>query len=379
MPEKKKLLYLRLTSSNFGGIERQIADLADAAAAHGAVEPALLTTDAGSQLAREFTAKGRAVHAVAMGRLGFAGAAARLERSLDFGTVAAVESHMFRESFYGRSIKRRFPRVAHVFRAHTYVDCSYIPEWRKRSYHWADRLTQRWVDGWAANGEYLKREIIERSGVDAGKVVSILNGVAATGVSAANLDGAPPSREAAMVANLIEHKGHDVLVEALALLKARGVALTVRLLGNAEADPALTARIKTLARERGVLDRLDFRGFADVAEGLRGVSVLLLPSDSEGLPLAVLEAMSRGMLVVASSVGAVPECVTDGRDGFLHPPRDPAALAAILERLYAAPAGAWAPVARAARRSWEERFTRERMTAELGRLYRERLGLEVYG
>ena len=111
---------------------------------------------------------------------------------------------------------------------------------------------------------------------------------------------------------------------------------------------------------------------------LRGVPVLLLPSDAEGLPLSVLEAMSLGMIVVASAVGAVPECVDHGRDGFLHAPRDPAALADILFMLYAAPPGAWAPVSRAARSKWEERFSRERMIAELGRVYRERLGLEAY-
>ena len=164
-----------------------------------------------------------------------------------------------------------------------------------------------------------------------------------------------------------------------ARLAAGGLAVRARLVGSTEADPACAARVKALSRARGVEELLDFRGFTeDVAAALRGIPVLVLPSDAEGLPVCVLEAMSLGKLVAASAVGAVPECVEDGRTGFLHPPRDPRALAALLGRLFSAPAAAWAPVSAAAREAWSGRFSEKRMIEGFGRVYRERFGLEAY-
>lgn len=375
-----KLLYLRETSANFGGIESQIDVLADAAA-RGALEPALLTSDGGSLLAGRFRRKGRAVHVVPLGRGGLLGAGRRLASVVDPSSVAVVESHMFRESFHARAIKRAHPSIVHVHRAHTYVDCSWIPEWRKRSYHWADRLTAGGVDAYLVNGAYLRDELVNRSGVAPGKVSVVLNGAPAPGAPDAPSAG-PGGRlvpEVAMVANVLEHKGHDVLVEALALLKAKGLPVRARLIGSTAADPACAARVNGLARARGVAELLDFRGFTeDVAGALKGVPVLVLPSDAEGLPVCVLEAMSLGKLVAASAVGALPECVEDGRTGFLHPPRDPAALAALLERLFSAPAAEWAPVSAAAREAWSARFSEARMIEAFGRVYRERFGLEAY-
>ena len=380
MSARKKILYLRETSANFGGIESQIATLADAAA-RGEFEPALLTSAPDTVLAERFRSKGRAVYVLPMGRGGWLGAARSLERLLDPASVAVVESHMFRESFYGRAIKRSHPAITHVHRAHTYIDCSWIPDWRKRAYHWADRATAGGVDAFIANGRGLRDELVGRAGIAPEKVFVVLNGAPAAGAPDAPVAeaGGRLRPEVAMVANLLEHKGHDILIEALALLKARGRVVRARLIGSTSSDAAFADRVKALARARGVLEQLEFAGFtSDIGAALRGVPVLVLPSDSEGLPVCVLEAMSLGKLVVASSVGAVPECVEDGRTGFLHPPRDPRALAAILDRLFGEPAASWSPVSGAAHAAWRERFTETRMIAEFGRVYRERFGLEVY-
>lgn len=381
MPERKLIVFLRAASGNYGGIERQIELHADAAASRGTFEPVLLTTDGSTRLARAFSRAGRRVLTMPMARADLLRAPERFRALADPASVAVLESHMFLESFAGRAIKARFPSVRHVFRAHTYVDCSRIPEWRKRAYHLLDRATARHVDLFLANGRLLAEEIIGRSGVDARKVRVVLNGAGPLDPAArSRFDPAVPLRPAvAMVANLIEGKGHDVLVDALARLRARGVTVRARLVGSAAADPGHARRIEQRARAAGVLDLLEFRGFVeDVAGELKDLDVLVLPSDSEGLPVCVLEAMSLGKVVVASSVGAVPECITDGRDGFLHPPRDPEALAAVLARLFAGPAAPFAAVAEAARETWRTRFSREAMVAALSRAYREGLGLEAY-
>jgi glycosyltransferase involved in cell wall biosynthesis len=327
-----------------------------------------------------FLAKGRKVFVLPMGRLDALRAPGRLARELDPASIAVVESHMLRESFVGRALKGRWPQLVHAFRAHTYIDCSWISQWRKRAYHLADRLTSGGVDLYLANGRAVKDEIVIRSGVDTAKVESVLNGCDALDGADSSWDSPePPPALLAMVANLVEHKGHDSLIRALALLGTRGVRVRARLVGSATVDPRYTQRLQHLAGELGVLDRLEFAGFAeDVAPALAGVPVVALPSDAEGLPLSILEGMSAGKLVVASRLGAVPECITDGRDGFLHAPGDIAALAAILEKIFTTPASALKPVAEAARETWRKHFRVETMIAEFGRLYRERLGIEVY-
>jgi glycosyltransferase involved in cell wall biosynthesis len=71
----------------------------------------------------------------------------------------------------------------------------------------------------------------------------------------------------------------------------------------------------------------------DVASIVAAADALVLSSDHEGLPVAVMEAFALGTPVVATAVGGVPEAVTDGTSGLLVPPRDPGALATALQRL----------------------------------------------
>jgi glycosyltransferase involved in cell wall biosynthesis len=110
-----------------------------------------------------------------------------------------------------------------------------------------------------------------------------------------------------------------------------------------------------------------------VAEYLAASDLLVLPSRSEGLPHAVLEAMAFGLPVVASAVGGVPEAVQDGVTGVLVPPEDVQALAGGLETLmgdlelcerYGA----------AARAAFERReHTWDRVARDLDALYAEAL------
>jgi glycosyltransferase involved in cell wall biosynthesis len=98
------------------------------------------------------------------------------------------------------------------------------------------------------------------------------------------------------------------------------------------------------------------------------LELVVLPSRSEGLPFALLEAMALGRPVVATAVGGCPEVVDEGRTGLLVPAGDPAALAGAISRLLERPEEARAMGARGADRVRAE-FTLARMVGGLEALY----------
>ena len=92
------------------------------------------------------------------------------------------------------------------------------------------------------------------------------------------------------------------------------------------------------ARECGLGDRIHLLGLrSDIADLLAAADLFVLPSLSEGLPLALLEAMFAARPIVASAAGDVPVALAGGAAGLLVPPGDPAALAAAIHRLLAQP------------------------------------------
>lgn len=121
--------------------------------------------------------------------------------------------------------------------------------------------------------------------------------------------------------------------------------------------------------------RLEWRGWLDEEERealLREVAIFVLPSTSEGLPMALLEAMAWGRAIVATKVGGVPDVLSDNEDALLVPPSDPPALAAALARL-AADADLRARLGPAARER-ARRLNAEEVTDRLDGIYRELLG-----
>lgn len=101
----------------------------------------------------------------------------------------------------------------------------------------------------------------------------------------------------------------------------------------------------------------------------RAIDVLCLPSQAENLPIALLEAMARGRPVIATPVGAIPEMITDGIEGWLTPVGDVSALAAAMTDAARRPE----EVERRGRAAWQtvaERYTWERNGPTLVQLYR---------
>ncbi len=132
------------------------------------------------------------------------------------------------------------------------------------------------------------------------------------------------------VANLRSEKGYDVLLEAARLAVAAGAPVRFVSVGRGPLEADLAAA----ARAGGLEERFTFLGTrTDTARLMAGSDVFVLPSHQEGMPVALMEAMSAGLPVVATIVGGVPDVVTDDVEGLLVPPGRPDLLAEAVTRL----------------------------------------------
>lgn len=126
-------------------------------------------------------------------------------------------------------------------------------------------------------------------------------------------------------------KGHDILLRAFAQVLEHVPGARLVIVGDGGYRPVL----ERLAAELGVDDSVEFTGDLDagaVRDRLADAGVFVLPSRSEGLPLALIEAMAAGLPAVATAVGGVPEIVTPGT-GLLVQPEDPVRLASTLSHV----------------------------------------------
>ena len=159
-----------------------------------------------------------------------------------------------------------------------------------------------------------------------------------------------------MCAVLRPEKNPLQLVEAIALLRRRGVPARALVIGDGPLRPALEAR----ARELGVAQAVQISGLQqDVRPFLAACDALALPSLTEAFSLAAIEAMALGLPVAHAAVGGGAEMIDPGRTGFLFPVGDAAALADRLAQL--ADRATRSRMGAAARAAVEARFSEHAM------------------
>jgi glycosyltransferase involved in cell wall biosynthesis len=233
-----------------------------------------------------------------------------------------------------------------------------------RLYHRVDGFTMPRAERVVAVAESA-RDIVVREGVSAGRVVVIPNAVDAADLRADETRdaaraalGLPLGRTVACVVGRLSHeKGQDVALRALAQVRDAGADLVLAFAGDGPDREALVALTRTLDLD----DRVVFLGHQKrVGLVYRASDLLVMPSRSEAMPNALLEAMTVSLPVVATRVGGVPEVADDGAHILIVPPDDPVALADAVLDCLTDPAAADRRAVRALQRAIDRHDPRRR-------------------
>jgi glycosyltransferase involved in cell wall biosynthesis len=288
-----------------------------------------------------------------------------LARLIKQHQIDVIHSHEFAMSVYGAAaaLMRRRPHIITMHGGQYFA----LRWWRRMALRWACRGSANAI----AVSRATQSHLLQTLRLDASAIRVIHNGVpfhaGRRDLVRQELGVADGEVLIVAVGSLYPVKGHIILLRALAELEANGGAIPYRLaiVGQGEEESAL----RTFTIQHGLADRVMLLGYrSDIPAVLAAADIFAMPSLSEGLPLALLEAMFAGKAVVASDVGGIPEVVTPGRDGVLIPAGDHRELSLALRRLIDDPFNR-ATLGRSAQMRATTDFSVERMTDAYENLY----------
>ncbi len=297
----------------------------------------------------------------------------RLVRVMRSGKFNIVHTHMFASNFLGR--------VAAML-AGAPVIVSTVQLIAEREKWWEivlDRALQFKTDMMITSSEAVRRSFIER-GIREDKITTIYNGIdfsrfeSIDRVEARNkirlefgLDDS--TFLVGTVARLQRVKGIECLIEAAKHVVESVSDARFLIVGDGPQKAKLEYKVKQL----DLSSRFIFAGTrGDVPAILSALDLFVLPSLSEALGIAVIEALLMRVPVVATNVGGVPEIVKSGETGLLVPPKDPTRLGEAVAYMHSNRDGAIA-MARAGERRVREMFEINRLARKQVELYEELL------
>lgn len=233
------------------------------------------------------------------------------------------------------------------------------------------RLTDRIADCVVVNCHAMERHLIEQEGVPAAKIRLCYNGIDLDRFRPAGRPRPEPLRDAALTVGVVcalrPEKDLLTLAEGFARAWRERPEMRLVVVGDGPEREPLERRLVELgAREAAHLEPAT----ADVTLWLRGIDIFVLPSKSEALSNALMEAMACGCVGVASAVGGNPELIVEGRNGMIFPPGDAGALSGCLLRL-AADNEARRRMAEAALRRMETGFSLAAASRRMEEIYSE--------
>jgi glycosyltransferase involved in cell wall biosynthesis len=223
-------------------------------------------------------------------------------------------------------------------------------------------------------GERTRRDLIERDGLEADRVVAFPIGLDVEYFSPAEPDrdlrmelGLPRDHLlVGLISYLRDYKGHFYFVEAAAHVLKQRQNVTFLIVGEGPEEPVIRAQIERLGLTREVL-LLGFRD--DLLNVFRSLNVFAIPTiEGDTIPQVLMQALALGLPVVSTTTGSIPDVLRDEDSGFIVPPRNADALAARIGRLLDDPA-LRARMGQRGRATVVASYSIDRMVDELERVY----------
>jgi colanic acid/amylovoran biosynthesis glycosyltransferase len=189
-------------------------------------------------------------------------------------------------------------------------------------------ISEKWQQRLQSLGGPANRIVVHRMGVDPSKFEFVTRQVGEQKVRLVS------------VARLVEKKGIDIGIRAVAKLKAQHpeVAIEYLIAGDGPLMPYLKGLIQDLACE-DTIRLLGWRDQDEVEQLMASAHILMAPSvtgsdgDQEGIPVVLMEALAKGVIVCASAHGCIPELIVSEQTGFLVPEGDMDTLSRTLDRI----------------------------------------------
>lgn len=294
--------------------------------------------------------------------------AREVARLLREGGYDLLHTHTARSALIGRFAAHRAakPMVHHV---HSRTDRDTESAVRNRINSAIQHFSLRRADRLIAVSDST-RDYLRRIGYEDGLIRTVANGVPAV---AEAREWRPPESQwvLGMVALFRPRKGIEVLIEALASLRAAGRPVSLRAVGGFESE-AYRQQVLAYAKAQGVAEHIVWTGFTrDIGAELARIDLFALPSlYGEGLPMVLIEALAVGLPVVATDNEGIPEVLGNGRAGLLVEPGDAGAFAYAVATLIEQPRRAQA-MARVGLQRQRERYSDLAMAREVAAVYEE--------
>jgi glycosyltransferase involved in cell wall biosynthesis len=280
----------------------------------------------------------------------------RLARLFRAHAFDVIHTHDDKPLLYGAPAAKlaRVPRLIHT---HHHGHLDHMTPRQRHLVAWIGRLPNVFVCV-SKNGV----RHLQETGLPAERITTIWNGI---DLEKYPYSGPQATGPAVTVARLSAEKDIANLLRGTALVVASVPDFRLEIAGAG----LLRKELEQLSASLNLEAHVRFLGEIGDIPGLLGrARFFVLPSQTEGISLTILEAMARGLPVLATDVGGNPEVIQSGGTGLLVPAKDPPALADAMQRLWNDPLEG-ASLGQAGRRRVEEHFDVRRMIAQYERLY----------
>ena len=202
--------------------------------------------------------------------------------------------------------------------------------WKKRRHRFVEKqIIDKLTDKRIAVSKDIRFLRITKDGINPRKIITIPNGIPVNKYQAKINHNHNHKIIIGCLGRLIEAKDYFSMFKAVKILKEKSFNVELHVAG----DGHLKSKLREYIFDNGMEDTIKLLGFKNAEQFFKKIDIFVISSIREGMPVALLEAMSCGLPVAATKVGGILELIYDGYNGLLSEPKQPEELSKNIETL----------------------------------------------